>query len=688
MDQNQNKVEKQKLVRPSSGKPKKMSTNNQKPSTNNQKPAANINNNNNPDNNNKNNVNNNNKNNNQNNPVASNKAENDFSNLNKKEEIVLPCDKCQIKNGEYSFTFSCSHNICLNCMFNQFILNNFNGLDLEYVSIECPVCSTGVASFSIDVWINVLNQLFYKKNDANNIKENINNNNTNNNQFCEQHKNQLIIKYCKQCKKNLCETCIKEGHNKFYTHTVIDKNNMPNQTFNQALDSLFNFDSQYKDFEASLQKKETLFFEKIENEYILKKTRIEDLIRQLNQLLTNYTVQMNDFQNSMQKVFYVINLSYYNYFSSKDKNQKNKSLNIANELLDIKLISQNMIDINEMSNYFYKKTQEVLEQADDIQTLDRPNTRFFDFELLFNASKPEQKYILTPNSKKEDNLEEDSITKIIQLKKSNNLIASSLINGIIYIWDLNSKKVSFKLEAHKSSIWSLIELNSGLIVSGSSDKTIKIFDVLNQNENALVTLKGHRGTIFCLAEIEKNKLVSGSEDRTLKIWDLLKNQCILTLQDPNKAKINCLTPLKDSNFILTGNDDNLIKIWNLKTGNVINYLKGHDCTVWCLVNFADDELLASGSSDNVIKIWDLVTLKFLYSLEGHENTISAIKILRDELLASASWDTMVKIWNLNTRSCIYTLVGHNDIVWDIIELKNGDLATCSNDKRIIVWGRK
>ena len=677
MNPNQKDTGKQK-PRPSSGKPKKQVLNNQNPTASN---------------NNKNILNN-------NNPISDNDIENIYSNLSKQKFSFEPCANCQIENGERTFIFSCSHNICLNCMLNHFIFNNFNGLKLEEVSIECPVCSQGEATFSIDMWMSFLNQIFYKKNNNNEIKENINNNN--NNQFCEIHKNQLNIKYCKQCKKYLCETCMKENHNKKITHIVVDKNKMTNQAYNQALnqalnqvnnqinnqgfDSVFNFEGEYKDFEMSLQKKETLFFEKIENEYILKKTRIEDLIRQLNQLLTNYTIQMNDFQNSMQKVFYIINLSYYNFFSSNEKNQKTQSLNKPNELLDIKLISQNMLDINEMSNYFYKKSQEVLEQSENIFSDNSP-LKYFNFELLFDSSIPEQK-IIFKNEKKKPILIEDSVTKLIQLKKSNDLIASSLINGNIYLWDLRFKKIIFSFEAHKSSIWSLLELNNGYIATGSSDKTIKIFDIIHQNDTALATLKGHRGTIFCLSEIENNKLVSGSEDKTLKIWDLSKNQCILTLKDPNKAKINCLVPLKNSNFILTGNDDNLIKIWDINSGTVVSSLKGHDCTVWCLANFADDELLASGSSDNVIRIWDLVKLKYLYSLEGHENTISAIKILKDELLASASWDTMIKIWNLNTRSCIYNLSGHEEIVWDIIELKNGDLVSCSNDKKIIVWGRK
>jgi hypothetical protein len=83
----------------------------------------------------------------------------------------------------------------------------------------------------------------------------------------------------------------------------------------------------YKAFEENLRKKENIFYEKIENDYILKKIKIEELIRKLNILLNELTLKMNFFQKSMQNIFHIINISYYLYFNSLKKEQdKNQAI--------------------------------------------------------------------------------------------------------------------------------------------------------------------------------------------------------------------------------------------------------------------------------------------------------------------------------------------------------------------------
>ena len=586
-----------------------------------------------------------------------------------------PCDKCLSHNGELSFIFSCSHNICIMCIFNYFISNNFKGLNYEFITLNCPKCKYGSAKFDLEVWINILDQMY--------SKHNKNKDNTDSNKYCNIHKNNETTKYCNQCKKYLCQLCLKNNHNKICNHTLIDKEKIP---YNLPNRDMGNIDNNYKEFLQNLRKMENLFYDKIENEYILKKTKIDDLIRRLNQLLADYIIQMNIFQKNMQNIFYVINISYYNYFNII-KSEKSKDIMASNRLIDIKFINQNTLDVADLSNYFHKKLQEINNKLNTNKENNHP--KIFDYELLWSQSEPKKKLILKES--KENKEKSDSITKILELKKSKGLAACQ-INGALNIWDVIEKKVNFRFQGHKSAIWSLIETSNGYLISGSSDKTLKIWDILNRKEKCISTLKGHKGTVFCIGEIDNDKIISGSEDSTLKIWDIQKGrmQCIITFDDPNKSKINSLIILKQTNFVLTGNDDNLIKIWNINNscGYVTNYLDGHSCTVWCIVNFLEDELLASGSSDNMIKIWDLVNLKFLYSLEGHENTISSIIILRNELLASSSWDNTCKIWNLTTRSCLYTLIGHKDIVWGIIELENGDIASCSNDKSIIIWEKQ
>jgi WD40 repeat protein len=420
-----------------------------------------------------------------------------------------------------------------------------------------------------------------------------------------------------------------------------------------------------------LQENETRFMQKLESDNIMLQTKISQLIKDLNSFLEMLNNKINIFQNNMKKIFQIINLSYYNYQISDM--QVKKEITITKKLIDFNMISKK-IDLNELL-FAYQKLLKDFEEEKPI----------YNFEFKFEGEEYKKIYSLKPSNNDSDSPE--CVTKILELKKTNKLI-SGLISGQIYIWDLYSKSLDYSINAHKSAIWAMVKLSNDNIATGSSDKLIKIFDIVNQSSEPIIKFRGHKGTVFCIGEIEKNKIISGSEDKTIKLWDLNTKKCILSLEDPNDSKINCLYTLKDYGFIITGGDDNLIKIWNIHSKYIPNVLSGHECTIWSLTSLNDDDsIIASGSSDNTIKIWDLFNLRCLFTLEGHENTISSLKLLNNDLLVSSSWDKTAKIWNLRTRNCVYTLKGHKNIVWDVIQLDSGDLATCSSDMNIIVWSK-
>ncbi|RNA23008.1 WD40 repeat-containing, partial [Brachionus plicatilis] len=60
-------------------------------------------------------------------------------------------------------------------------------------------------------------------------------------------------------------------------------------------------------------------------------------------------------------------------------------------------------------------------------------------------------------------------------------------------------------------------MQDGKIVSGSSDKTIKIWD--KDTFECLKTINGHNSYVNCLAIMQDWKIVSRSSDKTIKIWD-------------------------------------------------------------------------------------------------------------------------------------------------------------------------
>ena len=631
------------------------------------------------------------------------------------EEERKQCDKCN--SDDETYCLSCNHNACLDCLFANSISSNFKGLSCEKNILFCPVCNEGKVAFqSNQDWINALNQLIENKNENNRqpsndetIKGVCSKHKGNNvedycplckkwlcsecknayhneyfpehvlfdsdqiNVFCSEHQDIFFDSFCLDCHKEICYKCIKEGithlNHKIITKNDYDKMKAKSQNKNSCLGY-----NNYSEMETFLMSIEQNFFEKIEDDYNLKINKIDTLIKSLEKLKNDYQTHMENFENDMKKVFEILKLSYFNYFSMTE--EQKKKITIANSLTDIAFISDNIIDIDNMIQTFDKQLNDYNNRTKDNQ--DNENS-CFTYQLIFNNNEMSKVKTLEEH--------QEGVTKLLQLH-SGELVSAS-IDSSIKIWEVNTsfKKPIKSLEGHKSSIWSLLETSTNRLISGSSDKTIKIWNV--SVELCEATLKGHKGTIYSLAEMKSKNIISSSEDKTIRVWDItqIKNQCLKVIYSENKSKITTLNVLPDD-YVISGGDDNIIKIWDIGNKEVCGELKGHKCTVWCICQIDDGNYIASGGSDNCIMLWDLQNMICEDKLEGHENTVSCIKMMKNGLLISGSWDCTIRIWNLSTRLCVFVLQEHNGIVWDVIELDDNQIVSAGNDKKIIVWEKK
>lgn len=69
---------------------------------------------------------------------------------------------------------------------------------------------------------------------------------------------------------------------------------------------------------------------------------------------------------------------------------------------------------------------------------------------------------------------------------------------------------------------SCIQFDETRIVSGSTNM-IKVWDMRTNSELACFTLLGHSGIVRCL-HLYENRLISGATDKTIRIWDLTSNK--------------------------------------------------------------------------------------------------------------------------------------------------------------------
>ncbi len=247
----------------------------------------------------------------------------------------------------------------------------------------------------------------------------------------------------------------------------------------------------------------------------------------------------------------------------------------------------------------------------------------------------------------------------------------------IKIWDPNDGRYLRTLTGHNNIVYSLV-MHNGHLISGSGDKTIKIWDP--NDGRCLRTLTGHNDSVYSLV-MHNGHLISGSGDSTIKVWDPNDGRCLRTLTCHN-ASVRSLA--MHNEHLISGSGDKTIKVWDPNDGRCLRTLTGHNDSVRSLVMHSGH--LISGSWDNTIKVWDPNDGRYLRTLTGHNDSVYSL-VMHSGHLISGSWDNTIKVWDPNDGRYLRTLTGHNDSVYSLV-MHNGHLISGSRDNTIKVWGER
>jgi len=161
-------------------------------------------------------------------------------------------------------------------------------------------------------------------------------------------------------------------------------------------------------------------------------------------------------------------------------------------------------------------------------------------------------------------------------------------------------------DSHSSDLTSCHFSKSALLATSSSDQTIKIWSVGEENQelHEIATLKGHKyGVNFCQFSPQGTLLASGSTDSTTIIWDVKTGDNLCTLVQPSGFAVRVCKFCPNSAFLATAGDDDLVCIWDISVKQLVRTITSHQATIFSLDFSPDGHILISSDVEGRCRVW-------------------------------------------------------------------------------------
>ena len=181
------------------------------------------------------------------------------------------------------------------------------------------------------------------------------------------------------------------------------------------------------------------------------------------------------------------------------------------QYLEIELISNNNINNNDLIQTITELKQIIKEKDNEIISL---KNKLKQYEPNINNDNTYNHFdikLKEPIHKLKYHTQYISCSTVL----NDGRFATGSGDNSIVIYNNKTFKPDLTIKEHSNSVYSLIQLKSGILVSGSYDNTTKLFNINGNNYNLIQTLKEHTSYITKLLELNNNKLVTCSGDKSI-----------------------------------------------------------------------------------------------------------------------------------------------------------------------------